>query len=210
MLFDLDGTLLAVNKRAPNPSALISWQRLLRLVVKLTEVPFNYVLALAERLGLDTEVIFAADRFRRMRGLGTATQSELVPGVVDLLRLLQPSYKLALVTARSRRSAEGFVEKHGLEGRFQIITTRQDTWLQKPSPYPVRYTAKLMGLPATACIMVGDTTMDMRSAKRAGARAVGVLTGLGDREALRRAGADLILEQVGELGPLLAPREIAA
>ena len=47
--------------------------------------------------------------------------------------------------------------------------------------------------------MVGDTAVDMRSAKAAGAFAVGVLCGFGEREELLNAGADLVLEYTSDL-----------
>ena len=94
---------------------------------------------------------------------------------------------------------------HGLEALFEVVTTRQDTWWLKPHAAPVRRTAQLLGVPTAACLMVGDTVMDMRAAKSAGARAIGVLSGLGAREELRRGRADLILSEVAELWPLLLP-----
>jgi phosphoglycolate phosphatase len=52
--------------------------------------------------------------------------------------------------------------------------------------------------------MVGDTSMDMRSARRAGALAVGVLSGFGTRREMVRGGAQIILETAAELLPLLS------
>ncbi len=51
--------------------------------------------------------------------------------------------------------------------------------------------------------MVGDTTVDVRSARRAGSWSVAVLCGFGERDELERAGAHLILENTTDLGPLL-------
>jgi len=47
--------------------------------------------------------------------------------------------------------------------------------------------------------MVGDTTVDVRSARRAGAIAIGVLCGFGEREELERAGAHLIISSPADL-----------
>ncbi len=54
-----------------------------------------------------------------------------------------------------------------------------------------------------AMMYVGDHTGDMRAAHAAGARAIGVLTGPHDAEALRAAGADEVLGGLAELVPLL-------
>jgi len=47
--------------------------------------------------------------------------------------------------------------------------------------------------------MVGDTPVDIRAARRAGAWAIGVLCGFGEPRELRRAGAHLILPSTGDL-----------
>ena len=51
--------------------------------------------------------------------------------------------------------------------------------------------------------MVGDTTVDIRAGKAAGAQTVGVLCGFGQESELRRAGADLILPSIASLCEIL-------
>ena len=60
-----------------------------------------------------------------------------------------------------------------------------------------------MGVPPAACLMIGDTTVDIRAAKAAGAQAVGVLCGFGELDELLRTGADLILNSTAELVEVL-------
>jgi phosphoglycolate phosphatase len=67
----------------------------------------------------------------------------------------------------------------------------------------VRYAAKQLGVSVERCVMVGDTTVDVRSARRAGAQAVAVLCGFGERDELERAGAHVILEHTSQLASLL-------
>ena len=50
-----------------------------------------------------------------------------------------------------------------------------------------------------ACLMVGDTTVDIRAGRAAGAQTVGVLCGFGEADELRKHGADLILPFPSEL-----------
>jgi phosphoglycolate phosphatase len=56
-----------------------------------------------------------------------------------------------------------------------------------------------MGVDPEACLMIGDTTMDIRAGVSAGAQTVGVLCGFGQRDELKRAGADLILDTTSQL-----------
>ena len=62
-----------------------------------------------------------------------------------------------------------------------------------------------MGVPAQACLMIGDTTVDILAAKAAGAQSVGVLCGFGERDELERIGADLILDTTAVLPQVLFP-----
>ena len=47
--------------------------------------------------------------------------------------------------------------------------------------------------------MIGDTVHDMRMARAAGVAAIGVAWGYHEREELRKAGADVVLESFDEL-----------
>jgi len=67
----------------------------------------------------------------------------------------------------------------------------------------VLWAAEQLGLPPKCCLMVGDTTVDIRAGRAAGTQTVGVLCGFGDRAELERAGADLILESTAELAGVL-------
>lgn len=215
ILFDLDGTLIAIDQAAPSRALLRirflepllsaeRQERWLKALLSAAETPSNYVLAFMERLGLNTDTGFGADRFRHLKGLGTSSQSSLVPRAKQVLDWAQADHTCAVVTARSRRAATHFINEHDLTAYFAAVTTRQDTWLLKPNPAPVRHTAKLLGVPSHACLMIGDTPMDMLAAKRAGSMALGVLSGLGTHAELEKAGADLILPEIGDLLLLLS------
>jgi phosphoglycolate phosphatase len=58
--------------------------------------------------------------------------------------------------------------------------------------------------------MVGDTSVDMRAGKAAGAQTVGVLCGFGEQAELLRSGADMLLMSTAGLPDLLLnlPRAI--
>ena len=210
ILFDLDGTLLSTSKQAPGEMrgslAFLRFlvpggdvPRFLRHLWMATEAPSNYLLASIERLGVNSDLLGLVDRVRRLKGLGTKDRSQLLPGTAEMLAALKPRYGLALVTGRSRRAAAHFLQEYKLSDFFGVVTTRQDTWLLKPHPAPIRRTARLLGLPSGACLMVGDTPMDMRAAKSAGAVAVGVLSGFSELGELRQAGADFVLERAADL-----------
>ena len=209
ILFDLDGTLIDTDDviierlaRWLQPLARLFPQsdpkRVLRRAIMASEGPTNAFLTFLDILGLDDELFTLGDRLRRLRGLRTPANFQPVDGVVEAVRELSGRYPLGIVTTRSRRDAQAFLEQHALADCFSVVVTHEDTWRLKPHPEPIRYAAEQLGVAIERCLMVGDTGLDVQAAKAAGAYAVGVLCGFGEREDL--AGADLILENTAELG----------
>ena len=183
VLFDLDGTLIETDNRwAAQLADLLApvhrcfprcdTDAVARRLVMSIEVPSNYAVAVIERLGLSNLVSGLADRVRRSKGLATRDASELVEGSEQLLEALAGRFKLAVVTTRARREALAFIARWGFDRYFPVVVTRQDCWWMKPHPAPVLKAAEELGVPPERCIMVGDTVMDVRAARRAGAYAV--------------------------------------
>ena len=56
-----------------------------------------------------------------------------------------------------------------------------------------------MGAAPAEVLMVGDTSVDIRAGRAAGAQTAAVLCGFGEEKELRRAGADLILSSTVDL-----------
>jgi predicted PurR-regulated permease PerM/phosphoglycolate phosphatase-like HAD superfamily hydrolase len=210
ILFDLDGTLVETDDDAVEALArrlnTVRWvlprrdpARAARQTLMALEAPANRILGLMDRLGVDDEFFGMANRLRQWRGVHAPLNYRLMDGVGAMLRDLSRRYYLAVVTTRCHQDAAEFLANEGLTDIFHVITGRDDTWRLKPHPSPVRHTAEKLGVPVQRCLVVGDTTVDIRAAQAAGARSVGVLCGFGDRRDLERAGADQILETTSEL-----------
>ncbi len=210
VLFDLDGTLVETDDAAVEALArrLQPVRRLLprrdpigaaRRLLMAVETPAARLLHLLDRVGLDDDLFSLGERLQRLRGVQTVPDFRPVEGVGEMLRDLNRRYHLAIVTTRSRREAQAFLEQQALTDLIQVITGREDTWRLKPHPSPVRHTAGRLGVPVERCLMVGDTPVDIEAARAAGARAIGVLCGFGERDELQRAGADLILKSTADL-----------
>jgi len=210
ILFDLDGTLIETDNRwvavlerklAPLKGLLprLDTHALARELVMASETPTNYLMSLLEHLGLGSSFFGLADLLRRSKGLATRQDSELVEGSEALLEALQGRFGLAVVTTRARPEAYAFIQHTGIERFFPVVITRQDVLRMKPHPEPVRKAAALLGATPEECLMIGDTVPDIRAARRAGAIAVGVLSGFGEKPELERAGAQLILERAAQI-----------
>jgi len=213
LLFDLDGTLLDSDDQAVEAlarrMASLGWgdgQRAARRLVMALETPANGLMTALDALGLDEPLVGLSNQLCRWRGLCTRANFRLVPGTDEALHRLADRYRLAVVTTRGQRDAAAFLDRFGLAELFDDVVTRESTRRLKPHPAPVLHAAQSLGLPAGRCAMVGDTTVDVRSARRAGAWAVAVLCGFGERDELQRAGAHLILPSPADLpAALLGP-----
>lgn len=210
VLFDLDGTLMDTDDQAVEALARrlqrLHWphpQQAARRLIMASETPGNALMTLVDLLGLDAPLSAFTDYLRRQRGLRTRGDFYIVAGVEETLAGLNGRYQLAVVTTRGQDEAEAFLAQYGLRDVFEVLVTRESTRRLKPHPAPILHAARLLGVPVERCVMVGDTTVDIKAARRAGAWAVAVLCGFGEREELERAGAHVILEHTARLVSLL-------
>ena len=209
LLFDVDGTLsdtddMYVKKVARYlPRFLFrDPQRIARRFVMWVESPGNALLGLPDIIGLDDELLGLWEWLNRHRPR-PMKHFMMVPGVKEMLERLYGHYPMAVVSARDETSTRAFLDQFELTGYFQEIVTAITAEHTKPFPDPILYAAEKMGVPPDACLMIGDTTVDIRAGKAAGAQTVGVLCGFGERAELERREANLILENTSELADIL-------
>ena len=125
-------------------------------------------------------------------------------GVPELLRALTDSgIRSAVVTSKRRLTATLALRHVGLDGLIEIAAGLEDTAVHKPRPEPLLHAADLLGVEPTACVYVGDATVDVLAAQAAGMAAIAVTWGAGEREALLATEPDHLCETVDELSDLL-------
>ncbi len=174
-----------------------------RWIIMSAETPGNLVYHLLDRAHLDDEVGRLYNLMSR-RGIGRRPRHFwLIKGVDEMLRHLSRRYPLAVVSARDQAGTLAFLRQFGLEGFFSAVATALTCPRTKPFPDPILWAAEQMGVAPGNCLMVGDTTVDIRAGKSAGAQTVGVLCGFGQEPELRRAGADLVLPHTAALADAL-------
>lgn len=201
--FDLDGTLMdtddqTVDKLAKRLRFLGERyaKKFARFFVMKSETSMNFAVTIIDMLGMDTLLLKLRKWLNRHQPRPTF---RIIPGVKSMLEDLQSHAILAVVSTRTYDDAMAFLQQHELASCFTLVVTQETTKRLKPDPEPILYAAEAMNLPLDVCAMVGDTTVDMRAARRAGAWAVGVLCGFGEEKELRRAGAHVILASTADL-----------
>lgn len=209
ILFDVDGTLsdtddvyveklkkLLQGFRLFFPGKDLA--RLARRIIMAIEAPGNFLIGLPDIIGLDDE-IYAMMDFLARHSHPRSKVHRIVPGIDEMLIELSRHYPLAVVSARDERTTRIFLEQAHLSQYFQYVATAQTCRHTKPYPDPLLWAAQQLRVPPDACLMVGDTTVDIRAGKAAGTQTVGVLCGFGEKAELEHKGADQILATTADL-----------
>ena len=209
LCFDVDGTLsdtddLYVQKvKRLFPRFLFKDpEHTARRFIMWIEAPGNALLGLADTLGLDDEMVAVINWLSRHRK-HSSKQFLLVPGVEELLKQLHGRYPMSVVSARDERGTMAFLEQYDLVKYFDVVVTGLSAPHTKPYPDPILLAASKMNVAPENCLMIGDTTVDIRAGKSAGAQTVGVLCGFGEEPELKKMGADLILKDTPSLFDIL-------
>ena len=212
LLFDVDGTLADSDDQLiqrlvnllkparfiiPEPKA----RSLSRRLVMRLESPGNTLLGLADRLQIDNLIAKVLDQRARRRA--PHASYPVIPGVPQMLQNLSLRYPLAVVSARNALTTHAFLEHNALEPYFAVVVTSQTCPHTKPFPDPLLYAAHALSVPIQECLMIGDTVVDVRAARAAGAQSLSVLCGFGTEKELRAAGTQEILPSTADLANFL-------
>ncbi len=212
--FDIDGTLRDTDdqmvERLSRWLGPIRWlfhdgetHILARRIIMALESPANSLFGVPDRLGIDDALIAFGDFLATKVLFRPSRPTVLIPGARTVLEQLHSYYPLAVVSARGERKTRAFLEEHHIDHLFTCVATGQTCKRNKPHPDPILWAAAQMGIPPQGCLMVGDTTVDIRAGRAAGAQTVGVLCGFGEEAELRQAGADLVLPDLQDLLKIL-------
>lgn len=213
ILFDIDGTLsdsddqmIARVEGWLNPLRLFLSEKkqhqFARWLVMAAESPGNFLYNQADRLDIDGLLVKLLNR-RTRRKKHKVKKYWIIPGIEEMLQVMEKHFTMGVVSARDEISSKAFIRQFNLEKYFKVIVTSQTCHHTKPFPEPLLFAAKELNVSPQACLIVGDTTVDMRAAKLAGMQALGVLCGFGTRRELLRAGADLLIDSTAQLPELL-------
>jgi len=192
VIFDFDGTLVHGHQAILEGVRLVMSEHLQRQVL-LPEVQEKYSAHLPDlfaKFGIPLDDqnlrLKLAHRWSQL-AFEMEYEYKLFPGISQLLHSLEqePGYKIALWTARDRRSTLKIKEQLGLRGRFFEVRCGDDTEV-KPSP---RGLQEICGdLPPQRAVVIGDSFTDIRGAQEFGAYSIGAAwCPHCDRESLERA-----------------------
>ncbi|TCO83504.1 phosphoglycolate phosphatase [Plasticicumulans lactativorans] len=177
VLFDLDGTLLDT---APDLAGALN---ALRAEEGLAPLPYARLRPLASHgaarllaAGFDLGPQHAAfERLRtRFLALYRAMLAEATvpfPGIGELLDALDArGLAWGVVTNKPGWLTTPLLAALGLAERAACVVAGDTLAVAKPDPAPLLHACALAGVPATACVYVGDAARDIEAGRRAGMR----------------------------------------
>ncbi len=122
------------------------------------------------------------------------------PGIVELLAGARRT--LALQSNKPGPMTRRILEGLGLLSRFAVVLGGGEA-PPKPDPGGVLAILDRLGARREEAVFIGDSTMDVATARNAGVSFVGVTWGLMSREELAGAGAVNLVDRAEELAPWL-------
>ena len=126
-------------------------------------------------------------------------------GIYELLAALHAQgMRIGVLSNKGDASLSQMCANIFSEGQIDAVQGVLEGYPTKPDPYLTHRLAERLGVRATECLMVGDSAVDVRTARNAGMRHVGVSWGFGSVEQIREAGGRCIIDRPAELLSLLS------
>jgi phosphoglycolate phosphatase len=202
-VFDLDGTLIDSKLDLAN-----SVNEMLRETERPeleTELVASYVGHGAPQL-IASVLGAASSEEERREGLAIflkhyegkkLEKTRAYPGVVEGLRMLDGT-PMAVLSNKPAKLSQEILEGLGLAHYFRGVYGGDSFEKKKPDPGGALAILKELGATAAEAAMVGDSDVDVQTARNAGMLAVGVTYGFGQHDAGKNP-ADVYVESLTEL-----------
>lgn len=210
-IFDLDGTLLnTIGDLAEAANHMLALRNLPQHDYP-TYCTFvgNGIMRLVERAlpeELRTTEYVAAARRDFLDYYIDHIDQKTVPyaGITELLSALQArGVRLAVASNKFQAGTEKLIHSYFPQINFEVVFGQRPEVPLKPDPAVVEEILTLTGVAREEVLYVGDSGVDMLTARAAGVRSVGVTWGFRSRDELVECKAEQIVEHAEEILSLL-------
>ena len=124
-------------------------------------------------------------------------------GIAEMLETLKAkNIKLAVCTNKEDTMAKSVVKKL-FDGTFSLILGQSDNFPLKPSPDSSLYIMETLGAGVGETVFIGDSGVDIKTAKNTGLESIGVSWGFRDKQELIDYGCEHIAESPYDIIKLL-------
>jgi phosphoglycolate phosphatase len=134
-------------------------------------------------------------------------KAETYAGAAECLRTLhEAGLRIAVVTNKQHRFANGLLKKLGLRPWVDCIVGGDSCPRRKPDPAPLLFACEQIKVAPSRALMVGDSTNDVQAARGAGIPVLCVPYGYNEGADPRSLPCDGFVESLGDLPGLLMAR----
>ncbi len=211
ILFDLDGTLIesteaitstfhhAFNVHGQkNPTDAE--------IQELIGYPLDIMFA---RLGIDESRVWDfVDTYKKKYRTISKIKTELLPQAKEAVELASSFAELGIVTTKTGLYSKELMEHFEIMHYFEVLIGREHVENPKPHAEPIINALKEFNCDNKEIWMIGDTKLDLISAKNAGVNSIGVLSGYDDINILKQF-TDVIFSDAFEAVKYLKSRKIS-
>lgn len=208
IVFDLDGTLVDSRRDLANAANA--------LIVELggAPLPEDSVAAMVgegaavlvrralDASGLNPETPGALPRFLDLYDERLLEHTRPYDGMVEVLRSLRRRVPLAVLTNKPQAATEKLLTGLQLEEYFHDVIGGDTPYGRKPAPAGLLELARRAGAAASSTVLVGDSSIDLQTARAAACGIVLVRYGFGFRE-VPLLDAERVVDLPAELPGLL-------
>jgi phosphoglycolate phosphatase len=205
LIFDLDGTL--IDSRLDLANAVNATRRHMGRDPLSNERVYGYVgngapVLIRRAMGdqaTDAEVQEALEFFLEYYGQHVLDNTVLYPGVRESVdRLRDAGKRLAVLTNKPVRMSRAIVDGLGLAAHFFQIYGGNSFDFKKPNPIGVEKLLAESGIAREAALMVGDSSVDVQTARNARIQCCGVTYGF-QPETLADPAPDLLVDRMEDM-----------
>lgn len=188
ILFDMDGTLIDSTDAIYESFCSVFTKHKMPLLSKAEVAKYiGYTLSdMFAFFGVSNEKIEQCcsdykEHYTKIHNLKT----KMLPNAIEAIKIAHSFATLGVVTTKTSNSSRNLLEHFGVAQYFQTIIGREDVINPKPHSEPIlKALSCLNETPSKNAFMIGDTILDLISAKSAGITGIGILCGYGAKEDL--------------------------
>ena len=212
VIFDLDGTLLNTLEDLADSTnyAMRAFGLKERSINEVRNFVGNGVDVLIERavegaISKEQE-LECLDVFKRHYSKNMDNKTKPYDGIMDVIKeLLKREYHIAIVSNKFDAAVKGMNVDY-FEGLFPVAIGASDTVAKKPAPDSVIKALQELHSDKERAVYVGDSDVDIMTARNSGLPCISVTWGFRDEELQRSMGTDYIIHKPEELLDVLDGR----
>lgn len=149
----------------------------------------------------------AFQEFKKDYALHCNDKTAPYDGVIDLMRKLKQSgIRMAIVSNKDDAAVKTLADIY-FEGMVDAAIGQRKDLQKKPAPDMVLAALKELGVNKQDAVYIGDSDVDLATARNTGLPCISVEWGFRDRKCLEECGAECIVKNTEELADLLLSKE---